>query len=228
MKKNKMMRIASVLLIAVLMTTCAISGTFAKYVTDAEGTDSARVAKWGVEITANGETFTTSETGTVNASATANTVLSAGAVSDISDVVAPGMSGEMVAMTLEGTPEVAVKVTYAAEIEFDGWLDESGALYLPIIVTIDGTAYSAAGTNCTTAEAFATYLENKIAEYSCEYAAGTNLSTVENDSLAISWEWAYYVDDDTDVKDTYLGDQAADGTPSTISFTVTTTVTQID
>ena len=224
MKKNKMMRIASVLLIAVLMSTCAISGTFAKYVTEGSATDTARVAKWGVEITANGETFTTSETGTVNASATANTVLS----SDSDNVVAPGMSGEMVAMTLDGAPEVAVKVTYAAEIEFEGWLDESGALYLPIVVTINGTAYSAAGTNCATAADFATYLENKIAEYSCEYAAGTDLSTVEDDSLAISWEWAYYVDDDTDVKDTYLGDQAVDGNPSTISFTVTTTVTQVD
>ena len=49
MKKNKMMRIASVLLIAVLMTTCAISGTFAKYTTSAEGSDVARVANWGFE-----------------------------------------------------------------------------------------------------------------------------------------------------------------------------------
>ena len=50
MKKIKTMRIASILLIAVLMTTCAISGTFAKYVTSAEGGDSARVAKWGVQV----------------------------------------------------------------------------------------------------------------------------------------------------------------------------------
>ena len=49
MKKIKTMRIASILLIAVLMTTCASSGTFAKYVTGATGTDAARVAKWGFE-----------------------------------------------------------------------------------------------------------------------------------------------------------------------------------
>lgn len=47
MKKNVMMRVASALLVAVLMTTCAISGTFAKYTTTASGRDSARVAKWG-------------------------------------------------------------------------------------------------------------------------------------------------------------------------------------
>lgn len=49
MKKNKMMRVASVLLIAVLMSTCAISGTFAKYTTSVSSSDSARVAKWGFE-----------------------------------------------------------------------------------------------------------------------------------------------------------------------------------
>ena len=47
MKKNMMMRIASVLLVAVLLSTCAISGTFAKYTSQASGTDSARVAYWG-------------------------------------------------------------------------------------------------------------------------------------------------------------------------------------
>ena len=47
MKKNTMMRVASALLVAVLLTTCAISGTFAKYVSSAETSDTARVAKWG-------------------------------------------------------------------------------------------------------------------------------------------------------------------------------------
>ena len=50
MKKNKMMRIASVLLVAVLLSTCAISGTFAKYTSTARGSDSATVAKWDVTV----------------------------------------------------------------------------------------------------------------------------------------------------------------------------------
>lgn len=47
MKKNVMMRAASALLVAVLLTTCAISGTFAKYTSSQKATDSARVAYWG-------------------------------------------------------------------------------------------------------------------------------------------------------------------------------------
>ena len=50
MKKNKTMRLASGLLVAVLLTTCAISGTFAKYVSDATNSDTARVAKWSIEV----------------------------------------------------------------------------------------------------------------------------------------------------------------------------------
>lgn len=47
MRKNRMMRLASGMLVLTIATTCAISGTFAKYTTSAEGSDSARVAYWG-------------------------------------------------------------------------------------------------------------------------------------------------------------------------------------
>lgn len=48
MKTNKIMRVASVLLVAVLLTTCVISGTFAKYTTTTSSDDTARVAVWGI------------------------------------------------------------------------------------------------------------------------------------------------------------------------------------
>ena len=47
MKKNRMMRLASVLLVCVLLTTSVISGTFAKYVSTVGDNDKARVAYWG-------------------------------------------------------------------------------------------------------------------------------------------------------------------------------------
>ena len=50
MRKNKFLRLASVMLMLCLITTCAISGTFAKYTTSDEALDSARVAKWGVAV----------------------------------------------------------------------------------------------------------------------------------------------------------------------------------
>ena len=47
MKKNRMMRLASILLVLVLLSTSVISGTFAKYTSSATVTDNARVAYWG-------------------------------------------------------------------------------------------------------------------------------------------------------------------------------------
>lgn len=112
MKKNVMMRVASVLLIAVMMTTCAISGTFAKYVTSAEGSDSARVAKWGVKVTAQGPSNFSNEYATHDKDFTGE--LSVKSIDD-KKVVAPGTSskdvnGETV-FTITGTPEVATRVT---------------------------------------------------------------------------------------------------------------------
>lgn len=49
MKKNRMMRLASVLLVLTLLTTSMISGTFAKYTTSVESEDKARVAYWGFQ-----------------------------------------------------------------------------------------------------------------------------------------------------------------------------------
>ena len=62
MKKNVMMRIASVLMIAVLLTTCVISGTFAKYTAQATASAEVTVAKWAVEFQANDQTFTNTTT----------------------------------------------------------------------------------------------------------------------------------------------------------------------
>lgn len=47
MKKNVMMRVAAILMVCVLATTCGISGTFAKYTTQSSVNDNARVAYWG-------------------------------------------------------------------------------------------------------------------------------------------------------------------------------------
>lgn len=102
MKKNKMMRIASVLLVAVLMTTCAISGTFAKYVTASSASDSARVAYWGF----NGTTFAIDNL----FSATYTNVAS----NDSKDVIAPGTSGSATFSFKPQNataPEVAYKIT---------------------------------------------------------------------------------------------------------------------
>lgn len=221
MKKNKMMRAASILMVATLLTTSVISGTFAKYVTSGNASDSARVAKWGVTVTGDGEEIF-AEKYTKNDN---SFTLNADTVVSTEDVVAPGTSGSMAAFTITGTPEVAVRVAFTGTLELgDKWVDSTGVYYCPIEITVGDTNFK--GTDYTTADLFENAVNNKIASYSNNYAAGTDLSTIDGDAPAISWKWAFTGNDD--VKDTYLGDQAAAGNAATISLNVTVTVTQID
>ena len=114
MRKNKTMRIASLLLVAVLMTTCIISGTYAKYVTSGEVSDTARVAKFGVTVTATSDLFK-AEYATDDTSYTGSLSVKA---SNDDDVVAPGTKGNISAAGLSGKPEVAVRVSYE-NVKFD-------------------------------------------------------------------------------------------------------------
>ncbi len=236
MKKNVMMRVASALLVAVLLSTCAISGTFAKYVTTASGTDTARVAHFGVVITANGNTFAnTYETDNASVKGTiANSVVG----KEGADVIAPGTTGSLTAMTLSGIPEVAVNVEYVADLTLTNWVLGDGTTeYCPVYFTIGtganaktyGTTHTSLGLDYeydTVAE-LETAVENAIADYSENYAPHTDLSVESTVGTPdVVWTWAF--DNGDDSKDTWLGNAAAAGNYATIALTVTTTVTQID
>ncbi len=122
MKKNKPMRAAGILLLATMLTTCMTAGSFAKYTTGHDANDSARVAKFGVIVSADGTLFGkqyTAGTGTP-----ANTIMSYDSTStegtvqvnerDAADtnVVAPGTKNETgLGFGVTGTPEVDTEVT---------------------------------------------------------------------------------------------------------------------
>ena len=226
MKKNVMMRVASALLVAVLLSTCAISGTFAKYVTTASGTDTARVAKFGVAITAADELFSDSykdakTTYTANEE-TGDITVQASTVG--TNVVAPGTQGALVGFAVTGTPEVDVRVTYEASLTMIGWTLADSSEYCPIEITV-GTETFKVGDNATDVADLIAKVEVAIEDKAAVYHTNTDLSAV-NDDVVVSWAWDY--EGNSDVNDTYLGDQAAAGNAPTISLTVTTTITQID
>ena len=115
MKKNKMMRLASGLLVAVLITTSTISGTYAKYTTAGTATDEARVAKWGVTVVANGTLYGekyADDTSKITASDDEDVISVYGKQAAKNNVVAPGtMSDEGFHFAINGKPEVDSKVT---------------------------------------------------------------------------------------------------------------------
>lgn len=230
MKKNVMMRIAACLLVCVLASTCGISGTFAKYVTDGKGTDTARVAKFGVQVQAFdgmfSETYVTED---ANYVATITDSVVSG-----EKVVAPGTEGTMTDLVITGQPEVAVKVTYeATNIYLANWIDNEGNFYCPLFITIN--TVTLCGLDYASAEDFATAIYDNVASFTEAYAPGTILGNEQEHNMDISWRWAFegaagMVNTQTDVKDTYLGNWILRGEAHkpVITLEVTCTVTQIN
>lgn len=235
-KKNWTLRAAVLMFALVLITSCFVGGTFAKYVTSGSGNDSARVAKFGVTVTANGDVFA-KEYDTDD-----QTVVGTIAKSVISTdkVIAPGTksNGDFVAATITGTPEVAVRVSYkldTATLQLENWKDVDDNFYCPLVFKVKTTNGNTviSGMDFQTAEAMKAALVNAVASYTKDYAPGTDLSGKAADTLAISWEWPFETGADADkpannVRDTFLGDEAAAGRAATVSLTLATTVTQID
>lgn len=123
MKKNKTLRAAGILFLATMLTTCMTAGTFAKYTTSDSANDSARVAKFGVTVTADGslfgEEYASKEGGDkpINFSGDANT----GTVqvsTQGENVVAPGTKNDTgLGFTVAGTPEVDVEINTTVDID---------------------------------------------------------------------------------------------------------------
>lgn len=245
-KKHWTLRAAGLLFALVLITSCFVGGTFAKYVKSVSGTQIARVARFGVEITAADDTAfnTTYAMDATGLSIVGNSVIS----SDGHKVVAPGTKeDDTVTFSITGKPEVAVHV----ELTMSGMevFLEAGEhpdltatsptakftlndRYYPVVFTLKkGDTELASGT--------ISKINAYLADLSKNYDAGTDLSTVFG-TYTLYWEWAFEDSniDHKDQADTLLGVLAADhsafgyvlGTnyQTGISFTLAATVTQID
>ena len=229
MKKNAMLKIAAVVLCAVLLTTCAISTTFAKYVSNTSelgNAASARVAKWTVNVAVaakDGGAFKTTYDYTPTGGV-ATTVVDAE-----TKVVAPGTKVEnAITITTSGLSEVAYKIYGELEVTLgEGWKDENGDAYCPLVFNV--TSRDSASGEFTALESDLDYSE--LNEWlASTFAANADAATVIQPSTtgsyqeyAISWEWPF--ESGKDAADTALGNAAAAG-DITISFTGTLTAAQ--
>lgn len=213
MKKNKMMRTASVLLVLTLLTVCVISGTFAKYTTSVSANDEARVAKWGFNQTSIelNDLFKDAYDGTVDSS-------------DNADVIAPGTSGSDTFAFTYGGAGTAPEVSYTFAISTDGstiaqdikdnaniqWKLDSGewGTWDDLLAGIENLSGDTTGTK--------TYAPNTLPE--AFNAVGANTHT-------ISWQWVYNTSDPADVNDTAMGNKAA---LDQVNLVISIKATQID
>lgn len=228
MRKNKMMRAASGLLVATLLTTSAISGTFAKYTTSSTGTDSARVAKWGFNDTSsitltdlfknaytdntNGETVKSNET--------------------TEDVIAPGTAGSATFDFKYSGATAKPEVAYTFNVSTEGSsCTEDIKNNKNIQWNLDNGTWGTWDALMTSIQA----LDGNVADD--KYAAGTlpNAFNQNSNEHTVSWQWIF---DDTsatgateesikaqDTIDTAMGNK---DTLDNVTLKITITATQID
>lgn len=236
MKKNLTKRTGVLLLVLVMLTSCFVGGTFAKYVTsmnlggDTDGTAGdgsyARVAKWGVSIT--GVETNSDGSGKLalfdDQYATDDTATYSGQWSvDSADgalVVAPGtgsvdedgnpLTGAL-SIKLSGKPEVATKITVNASVTLGGAWEVDGQFYCPLIFYIGGKTVN--GSEYDSAEKLNTAISAAVATYIMDPnkdLADLTDGTGEDDiTVNIGWRWPFHVSNAQDIKDTALGDAAA-------------------
>lgn len=212
MKKNVMMRVASILLVAVLLTTCAISGTFAKYVATTTGTDSARVAKWNMQI--NGTSFNDA-TFTFNLF---NTIKDSNLTADETDIVpadgqiiAPGTSGEF-DLVISNASEVTAKFWFSfTSVETGG--------DIPIEYTL--IPGSTTGDTFTPDDSEIVAWTSNVSALNKQDSKAVTIAVGGQTTYTVQWRWVINGDDDTD---TTLGKVGT----ATVAVTAVLNAEQVD
>lgn len=170
---KKKMTVLCGLLMAVVITAYSVSGTYAKYTSSMSTTDTARVAKWGINV---GEKTTLdlfkASYGAGNEIASAD---NGDGTHDL--VVAPGASGE-VEIAVSGTSEVAYTLAVTGTVTNDVKYSDGVS---PIKFSLDGT-------NWFESSALITKLSTELGANT--YAANSTL----NKSVTLYWAWAYNKD----------------------------------
>ena len=216
MKKNRMMRAASALLVAVLLTTCTISGTFAKYTTAATSTDTARVANWGFDNSA-----------TINIENLFQTSYDKN-VNGVVDVIAPGTTNSATFQFTYNEQNVyAPEVAYNFTVSVDGSYCDTPIANNPNIQwKLDNGDWGDWGTLLNSIKAL-----SGDASGTKEYSAGTlpDEFGADDKTHTVTWEWKFETAGAgmaaQDAVDTAMGN-AAD--LADVKLVITINATQID
>lgn len=216
MRKNKMMRFASGLLVAVLLTTSIISGTFAKYTTTTSGNDSARVAYWGFNQAASTtiDLFDANYNSNKVKSENGDNVIAPGTEKTSTFAFGYDENANVKAPEVEYTLNVAVDTTGSNTTKLDN--DESFKWILK-----KGDAQATEYDTLAQLVAAIKALSGDVSGTK-EYAAGTLPTnfTAADEVYTVGWKWAY---DGQDAKDTALGN---DTNLENVNLKITITATQ--
>ena len=207
MKTNTSMRVAVLLMALVLMTSCFVSGTFAKYVTTYTANDDARVAYWGFD-----------NTDTLVFDLFAKEYVDVLSNND-DDVIAPGTQ-KFASFRLVNAEGTLPEVKYTLTVDASASTCDEDIKNNPNIVWYFGS--SPAPASGTFAEGSWDAMLAALNGVSQTYAPHTIPS--DSEKIQIGWKWIFDVDAASDVRDTNMGNKA---TLDDVNVIITVTATQV-
>lgn len=216
MKKTKLMRAALLLLVLTLITSCFVGGTFAKYTTSANGSDSARVAKWGFQPT----TITMTDLFKTAYDATDNAT-----VKSTVDVIAPGTTGSAKFGFTYGGATTAPEVAYTFEVSTKGSsCADSIKNNRNIQWKLDNGAWGTWAALITAIEALdGNKVENKYDPGQLPDA----FTAADGNTHTVSWQWLFDTANDATQDETDTGMGNAEELAK-VELVITVAATQVD
>lgn len=202
MKKNSSMRLALILLVLTLITSCFVGGTFAKYTSSANASaTSATVAKWSFKV-GGADIATTTDSVSFNLFSTLLDTDGSAETDVKNSKLAPGTSGRF---------EIEVKNSSEVNATYSLALSLTNANSIPLEFSTDG------GSTWKT-----TISEVNVTDKAIAFDA--------TDSVTVQWRWAFERGADDSAKAANNTADTALGVAGTASVTVTATVTatQVD
>ncbi len=226
-RSNNGKRIVLIMLAILLIAAIAFGAyTYSKYVTSKEGTDSAKVAKWGFEVTINDSNNGFSTIYGTDGTSVPEEAAASAVVKGSSNVVAPGTNGNVISFSIDGTAEVDAKLTAALSSTKEVYLTlkkgntEETVTYRPIVWTLKKDSDTAVEYE-TIAD-----LATAVGQITADIKAGSSATTAG--SYTIGWKWAFENADvnfgtgsvDADILDTFLGQIASETSPTLSDYSV--------
>lgn len=200
-RSSMMVRLVAALVVVMMFTMCFVGGTFAKYISSATGTDSAKVAKWSIKV--GGTDIATADTFTFDLFKTILDSDGTSAETDISPadgtIIAPGTSGSF-EIVIKNESEVTAQYTIDYTV--------TNTDNIPVEFSVDGGANWSAD------------LADVAASESTKLAVGATKT------VTVQWRWRFEATDIAagDAIDTPLGIAAA----ATLTVEAKVTATQVD
>ncbi len=219
MKKNIAMRVASLILMCTIVTSCFVGSTFAKYTSSVSGTSTAVVAKWLVKVG-------TTDVSTADQEMTFNIfdkskIYDLAAVADTS-ANASGWTKTVDADVKDGTTNAIVAPGTWGEIEFAVSNESDVTVAYSVVVSALTTTlpleFSTNGTTWVPASDISADLPYSLGSGSL--AIGS--STPTNATAKLYWRWTF--ERGADAADTALGHANV----ATCNITAGVTFTQAD